>query len=166
MSGRMNQADDVAWRSWLAWWFDGASHTVGFEVVTFPRAQVSVGIPAIVQPMSSVDAEITVRCESRGASARQWLGDGVHYTDERVAMLAVRASQPDFRRAASMARQVADRLHLLLADRGACWALERSGVSDVQAEKPLAIADEMWRVREIRVRYRRRSLLPSLPVTA
>lgn len=155
----------AAWKEWLESYFDGGAHDVGATTgQVFPRATIVFGQGRIAQPLAAADhpqgaadvnAEIRVLTLPRMGEAT-WNGDAVgeHLlaTEAVLFQFQVRARAARGEQADLRAQTVAELLRALLRNPTCTLALAQAGVTHLEPQLPLTVADPDYPLRLLNCR--------------
>lgn len=146
----------------LSGWFDGASHTLGGIVRTWPKARLVFDQTAHQQPMDDKDVstakvEIHLVSLNPGESSQHWDGaPGEKLSQARVPFhFWVKAKTAGGgAESKALAQDAAELLSGLLNNNGATYDLALKGIRALSARKAEPIRSEDWYVYQITARAR------------
>lgn len=134
---------------WLAFWFDGAEHTVGGIARVFPRVAIGFDQGPVGQPMGlNGNAECEIRVVSHPRSEREDpVAPGQALVRDRVTLhFWVRSNTGEPGKAAGIVNAVGELLFGVLRNPNARADLARKGVAHLRPRKPEPAVCDEWRL--------------------
>ena len=150
------EAAELIWHEWLALWFDGTGHTLGAQLLLFPKAALSVGQAALPQPiLEKGEAEVAIQILALPESARtrDYKAEEDEIETRCSFDLIVRAAGGEIagKTAAWRVRRAADRLYALLLNPDAALLLAERNIYGTRPAPPRPIADSLYQTRRVSV---------------